>query len=145
MIQGLECAERNILPILNNLLENREMALEDGSFLMNPQRYDALLSEGYTDEQLQLKSIFRVHPDFMVIGLCSPTPRYHGTPLDPPLRSRFQAFFLPPIVATEKLHICSSHLTKEAFNIIEPIIRFEAAVNSLIQGISIPISNVTYS
>ena len=34
VLEGLEKAERNLLPILNNLLENREMALEDGAFLM---------------------------------------------------------------------------------------------------------------
>jgi hypothetical protein len=38
----MEKAERNVLPVLNNLLENREMQLEDGSFLVAPARYDAL-------------------------------------------------------------------------------------------------------
>lgn len=31
---GLEKCERNVLPVLNNLLENREMSLDDGRFLM---------------------------------------------------------------------------------------------------------------
>lgn len=35
--------ERNVLPVLNNLLENREMQLEDGRFLMSAERYDKLL------------------------------------------------------------------------------------------------------
>lgn len=43
MLEGLEKAERNVLPVLNNLLENREMQLEDGRFLMSAQRYDKLL------------------------------------------------------------------------------------------------------
>ena len=30
VLEGIEKAERNVLPILNNLLENREMQLEDG-------------------------------------------------------------------------------------------------------------------
>ena len=30
IIDGIERAERNVLPTLNNLLENREMNLEDG-------------------------------------------------------------------------------------------------------------------
>jgi hypothetical protein len=30
ILDGLETAERNVLPTLNNLLENREMHLEDG-------------------------------------------------------------------------------------------------------------------
>jgi hypothetical protein len=39
IIEGIEKAERNLLPILNNLLENREMNLDDGRFLVAPQRY----------------------------------------------------------------------------------------------------------
>ena len=30
ILEGLQKAERNVLPLLNNLLENREMSLEDG-------------------------------------------------------------------------------------------------------------------
>lgn len=43
VLDGLEKAERNVLPVLNNLLENREMQLEDGRFLMSATRYDKLL------------------------------------------------------------------------------------------------------
>ena len=38
ILEGIEKAERNVLPVLNNLLENREMQLEDGRFLMAPDR-----------------------------------------------------------------------------------------------------------
>ena len=41
------------MPVLNNLLENREMALEDGRFLVSAKRYDKLIAEqNYTKEQL---------------------------------------------------------------------------------------------
>lgn len=43
VIEGVEKAERNVLPVLNNLLENREMHLEDGRFLIPAERYDKLL------------------------------------------------------------------------------------------------------
>lgn len=43
VIEGIEKAERNVLPVLNNLLENREMHLEDGRFLIPATRYDKLL------------------------------------------------------------------------------------------------------
>lgn len=43
MLEGIEKAERNVLPILNNLLENREMHLEDGRFLIPASHYDKLL------------------------------------------------------------------------------------------------------
>ena len=44
ILEGIEKAERNVLPVLNNLLENREMQLDDGRFLMAAQRYDKLLN-----------------------------------------------------------------------------------------------------
>ncbi|MBN3308156.1 VWA8 protein, partial [Amia calva] len=97
VLEGLEKAERNVLPVLNNLLENREMQLEDGRFLMSAQRYDKLLQE-HTKEELDTWKIVRVSEDFRVIALGLPVPRYTGNPLDPPLRSRFQArdiFYLP--------------------------------------------------
>jgi len=43
ILEGIEKVERNVLPVLNNLLENREMQLEDGRFLMAASRYDKLL------------------------------------------------------------------------------------------------------
>tara|TARA_B100000795_G_C22634348_1_gene373885 strand:+ start:141 stop:794 length:654 start_codon:yes stop_codon:yes gene_type:complete len=46
IIEGFEKAERNVLPVLNNLLENREMQLEDGRFLVSPKRYDDLIAKG---------------------------------------------------------------------------------------------------
>ncbi|XP_078415732.1 von Willebrand factor A domain-containing protein 8 isoform X1 [Cetorhinus maximus] len=90
VLEGLEKAERNVLPVLNNLLENREMQLEDGRFLMSADRYDKLLKE-HTREELDAWKIVRVSEDFRVIALGLPVPRYPGNPLDPPLRSRFQA------------------------------------------------------
>lgn len=43
ILEGIEKAERNVLPVLNNLLENREMHLEDGRLLIPATRYDELL------------------------------------------------------------------------------------------------------
>jgi hypothetical protein len=39
-----------VLPVLNNLLENREMHLEDGRLLIPAQRYDRLLEEHTLEE-----------------------------------------------------------------------------------------------
>eukprot|EP00760_Papus_ankaliazontas_P017911 PhM_4_TR17397/c0_g1_i1/m.85845 len=89
VLEGVEKAERNVLPIINNLLENREMRLEDGSFLMSPRRYDELLRD-HSSEELTKMGLLRVSPRFRVIALGLPVPKYVGTPLDPPLRSRFQ-------------------------------------------------------
>jgi hypothetical protein len=64
VLEGLEKAERNVLPVLNNLLENREMQLEDGRFLCSAARYDKLLAEGGKPPQ----DLLRVHPGFRVIA-----------------------------------------------------------------------------
>ncbi|CAJ1427783.1 unnamed protein product [Effrenium voratum] len=96
VLDGLERAERNVLPTLNNLLENREMSLEDGRFLVDSQRYDAL------QPALDTRSALTpVHRHFRVLALASPCPPFEGRALDPPLRSRFQALLVPPAPAEE--------------------------------------------
>jgi len=75
ILDGLEKAERNVLPTLNNLLENRELPLDDGSMLVSPDVYNTH------------KMGIAVHKDFRVVGLAS----LDSVTLDPPLRSRFQA------------------------------------------------------
>ncbi|XP_071540350.1 von Willebrand factor A domain-containing protein 8 isoform X4 [Panulirus ornatus] len=90
ILEGVEKAERNVLPVLNNLLENREMQLEDGRLLISNERYDKLLQE-HSKEELDRMRLVRVDKDFRVIALGLPSPPYQGHPLDPPLRSRFQA------------------------------------------------------
>ena len=74
ILDGVEQVERNVLPTLNNLLENREMQLEDGRFLGS--------------------SKLPVHDDFKVIALSLQVPPYSGNTIDPPLRSRFQSRYV---------------------------------------------------
>ena len=71
MLEGIEKAERNVLPVLNNLLENREMQLEDGRFLMAPERYVA------SGNQLA-----------MVVFLKAPLPPFGWEDLHSPLSRR---------------------------------------------------------
>lgn len=58
VIDGVEKAERNVLPILNNLLENREMQLDDGRFLMASRKYD------------KLREVFYVFHRYLETSLC---------------------------------------------------------------------------
>lgn len=56
--------------------------------------------------------IVRVSEDFRVIALGLPVPKYKGNPLDPPLRSRFQArniSYLPFKVCTHYLFFLKPH------------------------------------
>ncbi|XP_069495477.1 von Willebrand factor A domain-containing protein 8 [Ambystoma mexicanum] len=115
VLEGLEKAERNVLPVLNNLLENREMQLEDGRFLMSAERYDKLLME-HTKHEMDAWKIVRVSEDFRVIALGLPVPKYKGNPLDPPLRSRFQArdvYCLPFKDQLTLLYSIGSNVTAE--------------------------------
>jgi von Willebrand factor A domain-containing protein 8 len=84
ILDGIEKSERNILPILNNLLENREMSLEDGRLLIDMNRYKKLNSKS--------TKIVPVHPEFRVIAIGLPIPPYEGNSLDPPLRSNIFHF-----------------------------------------------------
>lgn len=58
VLDGIEKAERNVLPILNNLLENREMSLDDGRFLTTKDVKDT------TDTKFE-----KVSPRFLVFAL----------------------------------------------------------------------------
>ncbi|KAI9184411.1 hypothetical protein H9P43_003464 [Blastocladiella emersonii ATCC 22665] len=89
ILDGVEKAERNVLPVLNNLLENREMTLDDGRVLVHPARSDALREAGVRVDHLVPTS-----EHFRVIALGSPVPKFKGSPLDPPFRSRFAARYV---------------------------------------------------
>ena len=104
VLEGIEKAERNVLPVLNNLLENREMHLEDGRLLIPAVRYDKLLAD-HGQEELDKWQLVRVSEDFRVIALGLPVPNYSGNPLDPPLRSRFQARDVRHVPFAEQLKV----------------------------------------
>ncbi len=87
-----------MLPLLNNLLENREMNLEDGRHLISSQRYDLLLKQ-HGQAVLDKWKLVKVDENFRVIALGLPVPAFKGNPLDPPLRSRFQARSIVPLTA----------------------------------------------
>ncbi|GJJ14791.1 hypothetical protein Clacol_009059 [Clathrus columnatus] len=81
IVEGIEKAERGIMPLLNNLLENREINLDDGTHIIPASRVSG-------------KKFIEAHPLFRVVAIGIPIPPYKGFPLDPPFRSRFQARFL---------------------------------------------------
>ncbi|CAF3738770.1 unnamed protein product [Rotaria sordida] len=132
VLDGLEKAERNVLPILNNLLENREMNLDNGQFLVSTQRFDELL-KFYTKEQLDQLNFIRVHEDFRVIALTlPPLPEYRGHSLDPPLRSRFQLRDISnvPLTFTEHTNLLRTlHPNVEGY-FIENLLSLASLINS---------------
>ncbi|KAL7746699.1 hypothetical protein RI367_007978 [Sorochytrium milnesiophthora] len=93
VIDGIEKAERNVLPVLNNLLENREMTLEDGRHLVHPLKYQSLL-QTHSEADLKRWKLVKTSDRFRVVALGAPAPPFKGYPLDPPFRSRFQVRYL---------------------------------------------------
>ncbi|KAK0566796.1 hypothetical protein OC844_000545 [Tilletia horrida] len=81
ILEGIERAERNVLPCLNNILENREVNLADGSQLVPASRITADSSS---------HNLIPVHKNFRIIATSIPVPPYKGATIDPPFRSRFQ-------------------------------------------------------
>ncbi|KAI0772733.1 AAA domain-containing protein [Trametes elegans] len=94
ILEGVEKAERGIMPVLNNLLENREMNLDDGTHIVHPRRYELL-----DQNEARSSAFIPAHKNFRVIAIAAPVPPYPGYPLDPPFRSRFQARFVDPMGA----------------------------------------------
>ncbi|KAG2531856.1 hypothetical protein JM18_000759 [Phytophthora kernoviae] len=131
VIDGLEKAERNVLPTLNNLLENREMMLDDGRFLMKAESYDALVDQGYTADVLEAQNLVRVHPDFRVIALGLPVPPYPGRTLDPPLRSRFQARNIRPSTPGTQLEELVAIAPTVPMPTLEKLVGIREAANAI--------------
>ncbi|CAK0844962.1 unnamed protein product [Prorocentrum cordatum] len=129
ILDGLEKAERNVLPTLNNLLENREMSLQDGTFLTSPERFDALRGPGGADEA----RLVRVHQDFRVVALGLPVPAFPGFPLDPPLRSRFQARYMAPAPLELLLARLKGRYPGVPAEAVERLAAFSAAVAQMSQ------------
>ncbi|KAF4047109.1 ATPase family associated domain-containing protein 5 [Phytophthora infestans] len=131
VIDGLEKAERNVLPTLNNLLENREMMLDDGRFLMKAESYDALVEQGYSKDALEAQNLVRVHPAFRVIALGLPVPPYPGRTLDPPLRSRFQARKVTPSSPGSQLEELVAIAPSVPLPTLERLVGIREAVNTI--------------
>eukprot|EP00105_Crassostrea_gigas_P035222 XP_019919370.1 PREDICTED: von Willebrand factor A domain-containing protein 8 [Crassostrea gigas] len=146
VLEGIEKAERNVLPILNNLLENREMQLDDGRFLMSAERYDKLLDD-HSIEELDALKLVRVNENFRVIALGHPVPRYRGNALDPPLRSRFQSRDINALPFKEQLEYLQEEFSGIPVAKISQILSFGTAVNSQESSTlglpDFPISNIS--
>lgn len=71
LLDGIERVERGVLPLLNNLLEYREMNLEDGTHIVSASRYDLMVKNGE-----DTTGFIPAHPDFRIIALGVPVREY---------------------------------------------------------------------
>lgn len=111
ILDGIERAERGVLPILNNLLENREINLEDGTQIVSADRYELMVKNNE-----DITNFIPASREFRVIALGAPVPPFPGYPLDPPFRSRFQSRYLDPLTVSKVL---ASTLTPNPHPILE--------------------------
>ncbi|KAI7849218.1 AAA domain-containing protein [Circinella umbellata] len=122
VLDGIEKAERNVLPILNNLLENREMGLDDGRFLTTKD-VQGSTTNGYTTFE-------KVSDRFLVFALGLPVPPYVGYPLDPPLRSRFQSRDIrAPHFTTEVNQIMALTNNKAPRDLVERLVSISSVLS----------------
>ncbi|GAA5995340.1 uncharacterized protein JCM10292_005112 [Rhodotorula paludigena] len=133
VLDGIERVERGVLPLLNNLLEYREMNLEDGTHIVSAKRYDLMVSNGE-----DTTNFLPAHPDFRIIALGVPVPPYPGLPIDPPFRSRFQARYVDPVAAAkvmarQALGELRAERGEEAWKGVEGVVSKMAEVMSSLQ------------
>ncbi|KAH9260107.1 hypothetical protein BASA81_001879 [Batrachochytrium salamandrivorans] len=141
ILDGLEKCERNVLPTLNNLLENREINLDDGRHLVSYQRYQHLLKSS-SNTQLQQLGIYPCHPDFFVVALTCPVPKFQGRPLDPPLRSRFQVRLVEFPTSAKEVLTAWPLVDPSALEFILTVNSISSTTNAELRGKRIPEMNL---
>ena len=89
VLDGLNKADINVLPLMNDLLENRSMPLADGRLLIAAKAFDAV-------DVARRSRFARCSEHFAVVGLALPVPPLTnvGTTIDPPVRSRMLARYV---------------------------------------------------
>ncbi|VDL72508.1 unnamed protein product [Nippostrongylus brasiliensis] len=105
------------------------MQLDDGRFLMRPDKYDKLTGN-YTQKQLTEMGIERVSERFHVVALGLPVPRFRGNSLDPPLRSRFQCRNIPEPSFESVRRLCESLAPNLGMHAVNDLLSVVFAINS---------------
>ncbi|KAJ3592119.1 hypothetical protein NHX12_007248, partial [Muraenolepis orangiensis] len=73
VLDGIHRVNLGTLAVLSRLLHDRELALYDGTRLLRWDRFQTLKEQlQLTDQQLQDRSIFPIHPSFRVLALAEP-------------------------------------------------------------------------
>jgi hypothetical protein len=132
ILDGLHRVDANVLPLLNSLLEAREMQLDDGRLVVSPEHFEDLLHRGNSRQQLERNGLVACHPNFRVLALALPCPPFAGTPLDPPLRSRLQARFVRAALPLDEIHaglrkVFSDELSAKAVNTVSTLLTASSA------------------
>lgn len=131
------------------------MQLEDGRFLLSPSRYGSIfiatgslytfqlifwpcsydeLAASGSKAELDTSKFVRVDERFRIIALGLPVPYFPGNPLDPPLRSRFQARDVstePYDSVLERLATAAPRLAEKDPTLLERVASVHATLREL--------------
>lgn len=77
ILDGIHRIHNSTISILHRLVHDREVQLYDGTRLIRHDKYDELLSNGFTHPQLEAKGLQRIHPAFRIIALAEPPTGKH--------------------------------------------------------------------
>ena len=91
-----ESLKSGVFMLVNSLLKSTNVDSYNWAICLNQHEF-FFFSKEHSKEELDAWKLVRVSEDFRVIALGLPVPRYQGNPLDPPLRSRFQARDINPL------------------------------------------------
>lgn len=72
VLDGVHRIHNSTIAILHRLVHDREVQLYDGTRLVRHDKYDDMLAEGQTAEQLTAKGLERIHPAFRIVALAEP-------------------------------------------------------------------------
>ncbi|KAJ8404599.1 hypothetical protein AAFF_G00334620 [Aldrovandia affinis] len=73
LLDGIHRVNLGTLSVLSRLIHDRELSLYDGTRLLRSDRYQALKEElQLSDQELQERSVFPVHPSFRIVALAEP-------------------------------------------------------------------------
>uniref|UniRef100_A0A3B5MK56 von Willebrand factor A domain containing 8 n=1 Tax=Xiphophorus couchianus TaxID=32473 RepID=A0A3B5MK56_9TELE len=111
ILDGIHRVNLGTLAVLSRLLHDRELDLYDGTRLLRWDRYQALKEQlQFSDQQLQERSIFPIHPSFRVLALAEPP--VVGASSSSTSSSRGQQQWLGPELLTMFLYHSVSPLAK---------------------------------
>ncbi|XP_058438588.1 von Willebrand factor A domain-containing protein 8 isoform X2 [Marmota monax] len=122
LLDGIHRVNAGTLAVLHRLIHDRELSLYDGSRLMRKDRYMRLKQElQMSDEQLQKRSIFPIHPSFRIIALAEPPVIGSTTQqwLGPEFLTMFFFHYMKPLVKSEEIQVIKEmvpNIPQEALN-----------------------------
>ena len=107
ILNGIHRLHKSTVTVLQRLIHDRELQLCDGTTLLNGERYEALLQQGFTKLQLAEKGILKIHDSFRIIALAEP-PNPNTTAqnwLTPEMLSLFLYMEVRPLQQSEEYEI----------------------------------------